>query len=374
MSNGRTSRRLLLTGGIAVVLGGTVYAVDRYRPYGIDLSHPLGTRPTAAASSARKPGTALATVTRRTLSERAGFDGTLGYAGSYEVVNQARGVVTWLPSVGRVVRRGQILYRVDGRPVVLLYGTSPAYRALAAGADASDVSGTDVQQLNANLVALGYSKRLSPRSDEFGWRTKQAVKDLQDDLGVDDTGTLELGDVAFLPGALRVTSVMAKLGSPAGGTILKASATRRQVTVKLETTQQSRLKVGDGVTIALPSGKSTPGKVTSVGRVASTPASDQDRPKIDVLITPTRPADAGSLDQAPVSVGVVTNEARDALVVPVESLLALASGGYAVEVVPASGAHRLVAVTLGLFDDEAGVVQVTDTELRAGQRVVVPST
>jgi Putative peptidoglycan binding domain len=368
MSGRKLGRRLVLTGGLLAVGGGAVYAVDRYRPY--------RTGPAAAATTGPKPGTTLAAVTRRTLSERTSLDGTLGYAGSYEVVNQARGVVTWLPAAGRIVRRGQVLYRVDGRPVVLLYGASPVYRALAAGDSASDVQGADVRQLNANLVALGYTKRygLDADSDEFGWRTRYAVKRMQDALGVDDTGEVALGSVVFLPGALRVTKVLATLGAPAGGTVLSASGTARQVVVELETTQQGRLKAGAAVTLGLPDGRTTPGKVTSVGRVASTPASDQDRPKIKVLITPTRPADTGSLDQAPVSVGVVTREVPNALVVPVEALLALASGGYAVEVVSSSGQHKLVGVTLGLFDDEAGVVEVTETTLSAGQRVVVPST
>ena len=39
----------------------------------------------------------------------------------------------------------------------------------------------------------------------------------------------------------------------------------------------------------------------------------------------------------------------------------------------ADGTHHLVGVTLGLFDDDAGLVQVTGTGLAAGQRVVVPS-
>jgi hypothetical protein len=60
------------------------------------------------------------------------------------------------------------------------------------------------------------------------------------------------------------------------------------------------------------------------------------------------------------------------LVVPVDALLALASGGYAVEVVGPGGARHLVAVTPGLFDDADGLVQV-DGELRDGQRVVVPA-
>jgi hypothetical protein len=61
------------------------------------------------------------------------------------------------------------------------------------------------------------------------------------------------------------------------------------------------------------------------------------------------------------------------LAVPVDALLALAGGGYAVEVVGAGGVHRLVAVTLGLFDDAEGLVQVSGPGLQAGQRVVVPA-
>jgi hypothetical protein len=60
-------------------------------------------------------------------------------------------------------------------------------------------------------------------------------------------------------------------------------------------------------------------------------------------------------------------------VVPVNALLALAGGGYAVEIVDAAGVHRLVPVSLGLFDDGQGLVQVSGSRLRAGQRIVVPA-
>ena len=39
---------------------------------------------------------------------------------------------------------------------------------------------------------------------------------------------------------------------------------------------------------------------------------------------------------------------------PVDALLALAGGGYAVEEVGAGGVHHLVGVELGLFDDAEG--------------------
>jgi hypothetical protein len=53
-------------------------------------------------------------------------------------------------------------------------------------------------------------------------------------------------------------------------------------------------------------------------------------------------------------------------------LLALASGGYALEVIGSGGVHRLEAVETGLFDDTDGLVQVSGPEVAAGQRVVVP--
>jgi hypothetical protein len=64
-----------------------------------------------------------------------------------------------------------------------------------------------------------------------------------------------------------------------------------------------------------------------------------------------------------------------ALVVPVTALLAQSSGGYAVEITGTGTKNsRLVPVSLGLFDDADGLVQVTGPGLTAGQQVVVPST
>ena len=91
-------------------------------------------------------------------------------------------------------------------------------------------------------------------------------------------------------------------------------------------------------------------------------------------VTPSDPSATGTWDQAPVQVGITTNSVRDALVVPVTALLAQSSGGYSVEVAGAGTGNRLVPVSLGLFDDADGLVQVTGPGLAAGQEVVVPST
>ena len=359
-----------------VVLAGAAVVVDRTQPGGVDFAHPLGQRADTSKAAGNNAATTTEKVIRGTLSSRTSVGGSLGYAGDYAVPAQGHGTITGLPAVGHVIRQGQVLYQVDGQPIVLLYGSTPAYRSLAQGADASNVTGKDVQQLNRDLVALGYasSSDVDPSSDEFSWATKAAIKELQASLGVKQTGRLDLGQVVFLPTAARVTSVPATIGSPAGGTILKATSTTRQVTVNLDAAQQSQIKVGDTVTITLPNGRTTPGRVRSVGKVATTPATGSDStPTVEVDIAPTDAAATGSLDKAPVQVAIITDTARNALVVPINALLALAGGGYAVEVVRGDGLHHLVPVSTGLFDDAAGLVQVTGAGLAAGQRVVVPT-
>jgi len=282
-------------------------------------------------------------------------------------------IYTMLPPVGRMVRRGEALYAVDGKPTLLLYGSVTAWRAFVSGMS----PGRDVAELNANLRALGYGDALA--GDTFSGATRAAIASLQRAHGLDQTGELLLGSVIFKPGALRVTSVQPTLGATVQpGVVLGVSSTARQVTIALDAAQQSSIKVGDRATITLPNNETTPGVVSSVGTVATTPSGDSGNgqsqtPTVDVQITPTDPAATGRLDQAPVQVSIVTASVKNALVVPVTALLALAGGGYAVETVDGAGIHRLVAVALGLFDDAEGLVQVTDSTLVAGQHVVVPS-
>jgi hypothetical protein len=172
----------------------------------------------------------------------------------------------------------------------------------------------------------------------------------------------------FVPSAIRVTAVPASVGAPAAGAVLAATSARHVVTIALDAAQQTEVQAGDTVTVTLPTGRVTPGVVAAVGKVATGGAS----PKVTVLVTLAHPRAAGTLDQAPVTVSITTASVRNALVVPVGALLAR-PGGYAVKEAGPGGRHHLVPVRLGLFDDAAGLVQVTGPGLAAGQRVVVPA-
>jgi Putative peptidoglycan binding domain len=285
---------------------------------------------------------------------------------------------TTLPPLGAIVTRGQELYGIGGQPVVLLYGSVAAWRAFVPGMPA----GKDVAELNTNLRALGYGAGLA--GNAFTSATAAAIDAFQSAHGLPRTGRLLLGSVVFEAGPIRVTSVTPTIGeSVQSGPVLGITSTVRQVTIDLDAADQSSIKLGDRVTITLPDNSTTPGKVTYVGTVATVPSSSgnggggdngDSSPTIEVDVTPTDPAATGRLDQAPVNVSIVTASVNDALVVPVDALLALASGGYAVEEVAADGTHHLTGANPGLFDDASGLVQVTGDGLAAGQRVVIPGT
>jgi len=292
--------------------------------------------------------------------------------------------------VGNAILQGHVMYRVSGSPVVLLYGNVPAYRDLTEG-----LIGPDVRQLNKDLALLGYATTaaLGARAgwDHYSAETAYAVEQWQATLGLPQTGTLSLGEVAFLPGPALVTGwgTTTVVGSPAtpGTVVLTASSTAPVVTIGLDAGQQSEVKAGDPVSITLPDGTTTPGVVSQISRVASSPSSSgspgapANSPggaangsgtgaTITVLATLKHPKTAGRLNSAPVTVTITTGRVLNVLTVPVDALLAQTGGGYAVEVT-GPGGHHLVTVTPGLFDDAAGLVQVTGN-LASGQHVVVP--
>jgi peptidoglycan hydrolase-like protein with peptidoglycan-binding domain len=371
---GRRRRRTALA-VIAVVAAALVAA-------GVVAAGAAGLFEGAAPGTGGADKTSTALVTRRTLVSQTQVGATLADAGSYSVVNQASGTLTRLPAVGKVVRQGQALYQVDGRPVVLLYGHVPAWRTLSPG-----MTGADVRELNTALVRLGYASAaaLGPRAgwDYFSSATAYALEQFQAHLGVTNpTGSLALGQAVFLPSAVKITAwataVAPGVAATAGAVLMTATSDSPVVTIALDTSQQAEVTAGDTVSVTLPRGNTTPGVVTSVGTVATTNTTTH-ATTITVLVALKHPAQVRRLSSAPVTVSITTGVVRNALVVPVTALLAQpargsgqADRGYAVEVTGAGG-HHLVPVSVGMIDNATGLAQVTSSKLAVGQRVVVPA-
>jgi peptidoglycan hydrolase-like protein with peptidoglycan-binding domain len=339
----------------------------------------LPTSASAASGSADPAATSTprstATVTSRTMTVGEDLDGTLGYAGERKVVNNLRGTVTALPAKGTVLARGDRLYEIDGRRrPILLYGAKPAWRTLEDGVE----NGADITQLERNLKALGYTRKGDTIDNEWDDDTTAAVKRWQKASGQTVDGVVDLGEMVFLPGAIRVTTLAAELGSSVGpGTpILSGTTDERVVTLDLAADRTDIVMVGDTVSIELADGTETPGTIREIGTVAeggTDSFGNPSDPTVTVTIGLDDPAASAAYTNSPVAVHIVRESRPDVMAVPIASLLAVLEGGYAVEVVDASGSTHLVGVTTGIFQD--GWVEVTPSsgDLSVGDEIVVPS-
>ena len=330
-----------------------------------------------ATPAAQEPPANTAKVEQGKLSAMVSQDGTLTYrarsdGSPYAVINQARGSYTKLPENGDKVGCGDVLYRVDDKPVLLLCGTVPAYRDAAQGRCGP---GRPPAQPQPARSATTPAHALRPATTFT--ETERRSRRSSTARACSVTGALDLGDAVFLPESVRIAKVTGELGGSArpGAPVLQATSDTLHVQVDLDPSQQGEVKKGDRAQITLPGNKPVTGKVEGFGRVAQTPAGPDSKPvaaTIPTYISLDDPAKARGLDQAPVQVDITTKGVENALSVPVTALVGKSGGGFAVEVVRAGGRRELVAVTLGLFDTAGGRVQV-EGDLRAGDRVVVPS-
>ncbi|MFC7624234.1 efflux RND transporter periplasmic adaptor subunit [Microlunatus sp. GCM10028923] len=312
---------------------------------------------------------ATAEVTRQTLTATSEYDGELGYGVATTTANRLAGTITGLPDVGDVIKRGQPLYSVDGGPVLLLYGDLPAYRPLKEGDE-----GADVEQLERNLAELGYDGFTV--DDAYTWRTAEAVEAWQDDLGLAETGTVELGRVAFLPASRRIDALDVELGAAAtpGQAVLSHTSTAKAVTVQLEPSDLADVKTGAKVEVELPDGKRVPAEITELSTEVQAGSGQQEEASTVVIavaeLSGAKAIEAAArYDQAAVDLIVTTGERQDVLTVPVTALVALAEGGYGLEVIT-GGTPSYVPVDTGLFAD--GRVEVSGAEIDEGTVVGMP--
>jgi peptidoglycan hydrolase-like protein with peptidoglycan-binding domain len=324
-----------------------------------------GKKPATEAGSTLPPATA--TITKETLVDAVTQSGDLGFGSTTSVFGRLTGTVTWLPGTGRQVTRGKPIYKLDNKPVVLMYGKLPAYRALASGD-----SGADVKQFEQNLKALGYDGFTV--DNDYTSSTASAVREWQDDVGLSETGTVDFGRVFYASGQIRVDTPKLSLGSVTGPgtTVLTYTGNSKVVSVELPYDYRQLAKKGAAVTVTLPDGATVPGKISNAVMVIKPAASstEKDTTVIEVSVTANDPKKLAGLDEAALDVAFASSQRKDVLTVPVAALLALSEGGYGVQLVEGDTA-RLIAVKTGLFAN--GKVEVSGEGVTEGATVGMPT-
>ena len=371
----RRWRAIALVVGVVVVLGAGAGAA----------ALGLGGRHRAVAHV--KVTLTNAVINRCTLTDSQTFPGQTTFGAGHPLPLQSHGLITWLPKAGTVVREGQTLVRTDDRPVVLLYGSLPQYRTLRApavpttdrskgaaatpsapattsgtAADApTPMHGSDVRELKRSLTRLGY--RGLDTGENYTRSTGNVVKRWQRDLGEDPTGSVQLGDIFVAAGPLRVVpGPDGVVGQPMSATALQWTSRTRVVTATVGDTS-TWAQTGAKLSVDAGQAGSIPAVVSSVSAADSTSSDGGQNLHVVASV-----ADQSALNSAGTAVTVthLTTRHVNVLCAPSAALVALAEGGYGLEL----GAGTYLAVQTGLFAQ--GEVEVSGAGVHAGLRVYLP--
>ena len=357
-------------------------------------------------------------VSRGTLSTQESIRGALGHGTTRTIRAGRDGIVTWLPSTGTKLVRGDTVYRVDNRPVPLFFGRTPLYRRIGT----IDQVGPDIRMIADNLRALGYfvgsqpgigavivhtstpapaeavpksAPEATPESAHKGatpvttsppaavrvTRTtvhagdavltptlRAAIKSWQRDLGLPVTGRVGIGSVLVQRQPVRVSSLFTQLGDPATGDLMRVTGTAKVITVNAEAGQAASVERGGRATVTLPDSRTATARVTSVGTTLDNQdGAEGDPPKLTITLVLDKPTLLKKLDSADLEVAFPAETHKNVLTVPVGALLALSEGGYAVQ--PASGG--LIPVDTGIFSK--GLVEISGIGLSEDLKVVTTS-
>ncbi|MGW0537138.1 peptidoglycan-binding protein [Streptomyces sp. NPDC003032] len=379
-----------------IVLAATAVAAAA----GIAATGTLGGDGEGSASAAPAGPPATAKVERTTLTDSETVDGNLGYGDAQTVQAPATsadtdtgtdrsgqgggsggdggdGILTWLPEEGKVIKRGDTVYRVDQQKVPLLYGSFPLYRTLEPGTE-----GADVEMLEKNLRALDYTGFTV--DDTYDSATAEAVRNWQDDLNREETGTVRPGDALVAPDARRVAKTNATPGAALSGNLLSWTGTQRTVGVDLDVQFEDLVDNGTKATVRLPDDSTVQAEVTDIGTPSTSTGEDSESgsgesdsggsggnedPTLPVELTVKDQKGLGRYQAAAVEVTLKDETRKDVLVVPVNALVARQGGGYALEVVTADGTEYR-PVELGMFADSK--VEVSGSGIKEGTVVGVP--
>ena len=120
-------------------------------------------------------------VQRGDLEKKEEYNGTIRQVDKSSIRSSLTGVVTYLPEEGSIINFGQVLYSVDGKPVVLLEGSIPFYRTL----DLTSKDGPDIKQLEQSLIDMGYAQDSFIADETFDEETSDMLNSLYIDYGIE---------------------------------------------------------------------------------------------------------------------------------------------------------------------------------------------
>ena len=293
-----------------------------------------------------------------TLRSSSEFNGNLSFGETREMAASAEGVITWLPEDETIIEPGDVLWEINQQPVPYLEGSIPMYRDLYSGVKKGD----DVLQLETYLISQGFGPDNWVADTTFNRTTRNAVKDLEKFYGMTVNGTLTPAEVVWGTEPIRVADT-AHVGDGAGnGPILTVTDAEAKVEVSSTSRQLPTFQDSPDVLVVLSNGQELAARLDET---KATPADENGQFGYTVKYVV-----ADSIGETqPVKVKIEKVLAEDALTVPVDALIALAEGGYAVEVVTGDGRAVLRAVEVIDFDDTRVAVS---GNLTAGDLVVVP--
>ena len=269
---------------------------------------------------------------------------------------------------------------------VLMFGNIPAWRDMKDGI----TPGEDVRQLKLNLIALGYGTvETLGKGPDFTPGTRAAIIELQSDLNIVASGEIILGEVVFTQGTSLVKSssttqsvggkinagtelfyltpvekVETQIGSDGSLTVNQDSL--QIVEIQVDVSERNLVSEASKVEIELPDESLVPGIVREVGSLAVVP--QEGDPFLEVLISVDGSMEYFEWTGASVTVNVTKELASGVLATPVNGLLALLTGGYALEAVTGTGTV-LIPVETGIYAD--GWVEVSGPGLKPGVEIVV---
>ncbi|MEO7130023.1 MAG: peptidoglycan-binding domain-containing protein [Dermatophilaceae bacterium] len=197
--------------------------------------------PTVAEATPRTDGFVVAAVAQASVGRSLPLSVTVAQPVRPVARNALAGVVTAVNPGSRAV--GDVVYSVANVPVRVVAGTLPFYRDLAV-----EARGPDVAQLERALVGMG---RLGTADSYYGTATVAAVKAWQKSLGIEQTGTVPLGQVVAVPSLPTQVSLGEPIvvgGVVAGGeeSVLAPTGAR---TFELEVSEQQAKLIPEGSTV-----------------------------------------------------------------------------------------------------------------------------